>query len=92
MTQLVDFVDQMNYWRTFEKKPAMAFPLSQDDINEVAEQIDYKMSPENLHCDGEISNAEANSKANNLYKVFDQLKAHASSQGLKITVKVYEID
>jgi hypothetical protein len=92
MVHLIDFVDDNNRFRRACKKPAMTFPLGQDDINEIAEDIDCRLSPENLHCDGEISGAEADSKYVYLHRVFDDLKAHAKENGLDITVKVWEVE
>ena len=92
MKHLLHHIEKMNNWRSYEGKPFMFLPLSQEDINEIAEDIDCAMSPENLHCDGEISVSQANSKAVLLQRAFAELKAHASSQGLEITTRVYEID
>jgi len=38
------------------------------------------LSPENLHCDGEISNAEANAKYRYLMKRWSQLERQAGQQ------------
>lgn len=92
MDALNSFIFEMNGWREFEKKPMIKFPLNQEEINDIADTVDCRLSPENLHCDGEISNSEANSKWNYLQKVFADLKVHAKAQGLGITVKTYEID
>lgn len=92
MKHLQDFIDNENRWRKMTKKASMTLPLSQKNINDIAESIDCRMSPENLHCDGEISGAEANRKYNYLHKVYAELKAHAEKQGLAITVDTYEID
>ena len=91
MRNLQTFIEEENLWRKMRKQPAMTLPLGQDEINDIAESIDCRMSPENLHCDGEISISQAQSKATYLYRVFDELKAHARSQGLEITVKTYEV-
>jgi len=92
MKHLKQFIEDENRWNELSKKPIMTLPLNQDEINSIADSIDCRMSPENLHCDGEISGAEANRKATYLHRTFAELKAHASSQGLAITVKTYEID
>jgi hypothetical protein len=52
--------------------------MTQKDADDIAAEIDCRLSPENLHCDGEISVAEANRKyiklsdtANDLFKFCD---------------------
>lgn len=91
MTHLKKYINEnINFFRVYDHKPAMTLPLSQADVNEIAEDIDCRLSPENLHCDGEISFSQAQSKANSLYRVFAELKAHAKSQGLTMP-KTYEI-
>ena len=37
-------------------------------------ELSSSLSPENLHCDGEISNAEANRKYNRLMKEWHKLE------------------
>jgi len=91
MKNLIKYIEDINRWRKFGSKPAISMPLDQDEINEIAGQIDCQMSPENLHCDGEISVAEANRKFRYLNKVFKELEEHARSQGSGITVETYEI-
>jgi len=88
---LVKYMEQMNFWRTFTKKPLLKLPLKQDEINEIADRIDCDLSPENLCCDGEIRGAEVNRRYNLFTKAFAELKAYASTKGLSITVKTYEI-
>ncbi len=51
---------------------------------EIAEEIDCQLSPENLHCDGEISNTEAMRKLRRLNLVAKELLA------LDPTVTFYE--
>lgn len=41
-------------------------PRPEAEIIKDIQSIHYALSPENLHCDGEISNAEANRKARKL--------------------------
>jgi len=91
MKNLEAFVLESNVWKGFLKQPKITFPLSQKHINELAGSLDCKLSPENLHCDGEISAAAAKRKYDYLMRVRRELKAHAKSQGLAVTGKTYEL-
>ena len=62
MRNLQKFIDDQNMWGSFFNTPAIQFPLSQTQVNDLARSLDAKLSPENLHCDGEISPAEADRK------------------------------
>ena len=71
MKELNEFVARENKWaaifgNTVEIKTAQG-------RKDVASRIDCALSPENLHCDGEISAAEANRKFRFLTKAAEQL-------------------
>jgi hypothetical protein len=71
MKELNEFVSRENKWaqifgNTVEIKTAKG-------RKDVASRIDCALSPENLHCDGEISAAEANRKFRFLTKAAEQL-------------------
>ena len=71
MKELNEFVSRENKWaqifgNTVEIKTAKG-------RKDVAGRIDCALSPENLHCDGEISAAEANRKFRFLTKAAEQL-------------------
>ena len=71
MKELNEFVARENKWasifgNTVEIKTAKG-------RKDVANRIDCALSPENLHCDGEISAAEANRKFRFLSKAGKQL-------------------
>jgi len=92
MRNLQQYIEEnINSWRSVVGKPLMSLPLSQEEINDIAEDLDCRMSPENLHCDGEISATEAGRKAGYYCQVFAELKTHAKSQGLAITVQTWDI-
>jgi hypothetical protein len=84
MRSLNAYVKQKNAWNAI-------FKGRQLDINDpsdrqrIAAMIDSDLSPENLHCDGEISFTEANRK-------YRQLQA-AAKDLLKLdsSVKIYEM-
>lgn len=91
MKNLIAFIeDNINFYRVYDKQPAVVLPLKQADVDEIAETIDCRLSPENLHCDGEISSSEANSKYHYLHRVFSELKAYVKQNGLTMP-KTYEI-
>lgn len=57
------FIDHMNQFIEFSNKKPVNYPVRTNrDAFEVFEELDNHLSPENLHCDGEISLHEANKK------------------------------
>lgn len=72
MKELNEFVSRENKWSSiFGNKPLSL--NSAADRKKIAGSIDSALSPENLHCDGEISAAEANRKFRFLTKAAEQL-------------------
>lgn len=72
MKELNEFVARENKWSAiFGEKPLTL--TSAVDRRRIAGKIDSCLSPENLHCDGEISAAEANRKYRFLSKAAEQL-------------------
>ena len=58
-------IDDMNFMsQLFKKSPAVidANNLTDADAQRIFQKIDGGLSPENLHCDGEISAAQARAK------------------------------
>ncbi len=56
-------IDQMNFWAKMTDKPEMDInSLSDADAQNLYQRIDSGLSPENLHCDGEISRSAAQAK------------------------------
>tara|TARA_R110001632_G_scaffold224141_1_gene356365 strand:- start:891 stop:1157 length:267 start_codon:yes stop_codon:yes gene_type:complete len=72
MNTLTQYVNDMNQWNAI-------FGMTPLDINndldrvQIAQKIDSELSPENLHCDGEISQAEAMRKLRKLNTVCAEL-------------------
>ena len=91
MKNLQLIIDHKNFMSTFTKEEKTVLPLNQKQINDFAETIDCQMSPENLCCDGEASRTHIRTKARHFNGAFAELKKHAKSQGLSITVKTWEI-
>ena len=90
MQNLTAYIDNINTWGAFFKQPAINFPLTQTDCNELARRLDCDLSPENLHCDGEISPAEARKKYKFYSKVYEELNAYCNLNRLT-TPTVYEL-
>ena len=90
MQNLKNFIDDNNRWIAFFNTAPMTFPLSQTQVNDLARTLDSKLSPENLHCDGEISNAEAQRKYRFLAQVCRELEAYCKTNGLNAPT-VYEL-
>jgi hypothetical protein len=65
--------NRINYWRRLSNQREMTFPLSHNDAKEIIHTLECDLSPENLHCDGEISNAEAQEKYDYYMRVHEEL-------------------
>lgn len=74
MKSLIEYVEGRNRIRALFKQR----PLSLDsakDRQQLADDIDCSLSPENLTCDGELSRSMVERKYRMLTKVAKQLKA-----------------
>ena len=82
MKELKEFVERENKWASiFGNTVEINTAKGRKDV---ASRIDCALSPENLHCDGEISAAEANRKFRFLRKAAEQLMK------LDPSVEIYE--
>ena len=84
MQTLKNFIEDNNRWIAIFGNPAMTFPLKQQDVEELARTLDSQLSPENLHCDGEISAAQAGRKYRLLTTVARELEAYCTANGLQM--------
>lgn len=84
MKALTEFIEEQNRWTSLFNTAPIQFPLSQTQINDLASSIDCKLSPENLHCDGEISLQQAQRKGEYLHRVLNQLEQYAEQAGMTI--------
>jgi len=82
MRNLNKFIDDNNRWMAIFGKPARTFPLTQSDVDDILNTLDSNLSPENLHCDGEISVAEANRKYRFYAQVARELEGYCAKSGL----------
>ena len=84
MQALNEYVAQKNAWgKIFGSKPLSL--TNAQDRKRIAQHIDSELSPENLHCDGEISHSQAMAKYRKLARVAQQL------QKLDPSVQIYEL-
>ena len=86
MTVLEQYVDSKNRWNAIFSIEAIRFPLSQANADELMNMVASELSPENLHCDGEISQAEAQRKYNYYGRVIKELEAYCLKNWLNTPV------
>lgn len=82
MRKLNQFIDDQNVWRSIFNTAPITFPLSQADVEDLGKSIDSKLSPENLHQDGERDYKEAIRIGNYLNDVLDELNAYCKQNSL----------
>lgn len=90
MQNLNKFIKDQNAWTAFFGSAPVTFPLTQAAADQVARTLDAKLSPENLHCDGEITIAEAERKYRYLSTVARELEAYCNANKLTMP-EVYEL-
>ena len=64
----------------------ITFPLSQKSVDAIARRLDRDLSPENLHCDGEISHAEAERKYQFYGRVIRELETYCLNNWLNTPI------
>ena len=83
MKNLAHYIDNRNSWNSFfPNSKTIGFPLDQKTVDDLARSLDGDLSPENLHCDGEISQAEAQRKYNYYGRVIRELEKECFLLGL----------
>ena len=80
---LEQFVQEQNRFRTMFKQKPLSL-LNAQDRQTIAEEIDCKLSPENLSCDGELPRAEVNRRYRYLTRCAQELLS------IDPTVTIYE--
>jgi hypothetical protein len=74
MKNLKTYIEQQNVWRGYANFPLFDIKnLSANDVTELASSLSSDLSPENLHCDGEITIAQARAKYSFYTKVAMEL-------------------
>ena len=87
MKNLTHYIDNRNQWNSFfPSNKKITFPLSQKNVDGLARSLDGDLSPENLHCDGEISQAEAQRKYNYYGRVIKELEKYCLNNWLNTPV------
>jgi hypothetical protein len=87
MKNLTHYIDNRNQWNSFfPSNKTITFPLTQKNVDGLARSLDCDLSPENLHCDGEISQAEAQRKYNYYGRVIRELEAYCLKNWLNTPV------
>jgi len=81
-SELMNYVDRMNKWSAMFSHPEVTFPLDAQSAQAIGSKIDGELSPEHLHCDGEISSAEAMQKYNFLTTVLDELNIYCDANAI----------
>ena len=88
---LNDYIEQRNRWMAiFNKDTGITFPLTQAMVDKIISQLDADLSPENLHCDGEITAAQAQKKYRFYKTVADELADYTWANGLQMR-ELYEL-
>ena len=82
MKNLQTYIDQKNAWGNIFGKPGITFPLDQKTVDDLARSLDGDLSPENLHCDGEISQRQAQAKYNFYGRVIKELETYCLNNWL----------
>ena len=85
MKNLQHYIDNRNQWNSFfPNSKTITFPLDQNTVNDLARSLDSDLSPENLHCDGEISHVQAQNKYNYYGRVIKELDRYCVNQSLTV--------
>ena len=79
---LEDYVNKMNSWNAIFGTEAVTFPLTAEGAQTIGNRLDSELSPENLHCDGEISARDAQKKYNFLTTVLDELNIYCDANSI----------
>lgn len=86
---LNDYIEQRNRWmKMFGKE--VATPLNQAGVQMIADQLNGDLSPENLHCDGEITAQQARAKYDFYKLVADELADYTWKNSLDMP-DIYEL-
>lgn len=77
-----DYVNDRNFWKEFRKEPIITFPLSQADVDDLGGRLSGDLSPENLACDGEISQKQVGIKFRRLNGVVKDIEKYCDKNNL----------
>jgi len=81
-------IDRQNVFASFNKEPKITIAtLTKTDADKIYNSLAGAMSPENLHCDGEITPAQARAKA----RIYMAAVRELQRMGFEIPEDCYEI-
>jgi hypothetical protein len=80
MKALAKFIAEENSWRSVFGRTEIKMPTSPGQCEPLFEMLECKLSPENLHCDGEISHAQAMRKKKVLDAAWKELEKIRGSE------------
>lgn len=86
---LNEYVEQMNRWNAIFGTEDMDFPLRQSNVNDLMNKIAGELSPENLSCDGELSQSAVKQKLNYLTTVRAELEQYCLDNWLTTPECIY---
>ena len=89
MKNLEAYVEHKSKWNALFGDAPMTFPLTQNNVNSLAQSISSELSPENLHCDGEASITHVRAKVKQLNTVTKQLEQYCLDNWLDTPVLEY---
>jgi hypothetical protein len=81
---LHQYLDQENRWASIFDKSHVDIhinTMTQKQGDQIIARLDSQMSPENLHCDGEISHSQARAKYDYYMGVWEDLKDLYTEKG-----------
>jgi hypothetical protein len=90
---LEQYVAQYNSWnRIFDKSHVdiNINNITKDQAHSLVMRLDSEMSPENLHCDGELSHSQVQTKYDHLMGVWQDLRHLYYKKGWTLPM-VYEL-
>lgn len=74
MSALDKFIDHENLWCSIIKADPIIRPTTAEECESFFLKLENNLSPENLHCDGEITATQAGKKYNYFIKVWKELE------------------
>ena len=69
MKALQNYLDEINGWEAIFGTAPLAMPTNAINAQPIIDRLESDLSPENLHCDGELSVAAVRNKYSDLMQV-----------------------
>jgi len=71
---IIEFLKMSGGFAMFLSEEEPKVPATKEECENVFQELEHSLSPENLHCDGEISQSEAMNKFHFYNKVWKQVE------------------